>query len=309
MRPAQITTHLVEHEPNYSDIFRFAEHREIGIGYAFNSNSSTHHYVFFVGSRPNELPITIVDPNFTHVRAETVSSARVQVWISDEQYDQDGSLTSIGSLEFVRISESPDKMPCPTSPPIGEEWSVYRPHLEYVLQGAIGPHTVYVQMCDAIGDQRSIVESTVVVLTDDRLPIALFAPERIEGPAPFTVAFTNNSQGGIQSYEWDFDTDGQVDSTEENAEFTFVEPGVYRVVLTAHGANETADSFEGTVIVNESEESSEPTEEASAVAMGADGHSSTDCYSSACCTGSMYSDRCDTRICTACRKFYQLFHW
>lgn len=66
---------------------------------------------------------------------------------------------------------------------------------------------------------------------------ANFSTDVTRGLAPLTVAFTDTSAGNPTSWQWDFDNDGNVDSTERNPTFTFTTPGVYSVRLRAANAN------------------------------------------------------------------------
>ncbi len=61
--------------------------------------------------------------------------------------------------------------------------------------------------------------------------IADFTADPLTGLAPLTVNFTNTSSGAITIWEWDFDNDGNIDSTEENPIYTYTEIGVYTVSL------------------------------------------------------------------------------
>jgi len=52
------------------------------------------------------------------------------------------------------------------------------------------------------------------------------------GEVPYSVQFTDLSEGDISSWEWDFDNDGIIDSYEQNPEFTYLEGGIFSVSLT-----------------------------------------------------------------------------
>lgn len=55
------------------------------------------------------------------------------------------------------------------------------------------------------------------------------------GTAPLTVQFTDLSSGEyIESWEWDFDDDGIIDSYEQNPEYTYQDTGSYTVSLTIY---------------------------------------------------------------------------
>ena len=59
-----------------------------------------------------------------------------------------------------------------------------------------------------------------------------FEASPTQGTAPLTVNFTDKSTGNPTSWEWDFDNDGTVDSTQQNPTYTYNNPGWYTVKLT-----------------------------------------------------------------------------
>ncbi|RKY13558.1 MAG: hypothetical protein DRP63_09460 [Planctomycetota bacterium] len=59
-----------------------------------------------------------------------------------------------------------------------------------------------------------------------------FEASPTQGTAPLTVNFTDKSTGSPTSWEWDFDNDGTVDSTQQNPTHTYNDPGWYTVKLT-----------------------------------------------------------------------------
>ncbi len=77
--------------------------------------------------------------------------------------------------------------------------------------------------------------SEIIVQAPSAPPLALFSAAPEAGVAPLTVQFSNQSSGDIQAYEWDFQSDGQVDSREVSPAFVFENPGTYSVNLTALG--------------------------------------------------------------------------
>ena len=72
--------------------------------------------------------------------------------------------------------------------------------------------------------------------------VANFSSAITEGISPLTVQFCNYSVGDIQSYEWDFDNDGNIDSYEEEPEYTYQDTGYYSVKLTIYNGDES-DEF------------------------------------------------------------------
>jgi len=71
---------------------------------------------------------------------------------------------------------------------------------------------------------------------------ANFAGDVRNGNAPITVQFTAVPQGNPTAYEWDFNSDGFIDSTEPHPQFTYYIDGVYTVTLTVY--DETGNDSE-----------------------------------------------------------------
>jgi len=63
---------------------------------------------------------------------------------------------------------------------------------------------------------------------------ANFAADVRNGNAPVTVQFTSVPQGNPTAYEWDFNSDGFIDSTDPHPQFTYQINGVYTVTLTVY---------------------------------------------------------------------------
>ncbi len=72
--------------------------------------------------------------------------------------------------------------------------------------------------------------------SDPKLPPGVdFFGDPQSGDFPLVVQFTNLSKGEITSYEWDFNNDGNVDSTARHTQCTYNAAGTYTVSLTATG--------------------------------------------------------------------------
>ncbi|WP_226990690.1 PKD domain-containing protein [Methanosarcina acetivorans] len=84
--------------------------------------------------------------------------------------------------------------------------------------------------------------------------VADFTANPISGEAPLTVNFTDQSNGA-ESWAWDFDSDGNVDSTEQNPVHTYTAAGNYTVNLTVTNA-EGSDSEVKTEYITVEEASS-----------------------------------------------------
>ncbi|OQX80672.1 MAG: hypothetical protein B6D61_01760 [Bacteroidetes bacterium 4484_249] len=61
----------------------------------------------------------------------------------------------------------------------------------------------------------------------------------VTGDMPLNVQFYNYSIGDINTYEWDFDNDGIIDSNEENPAYTYADTGWYSVNLTVYDSFDT----------------------------------------------------------------------
>ena len=80
---------------------------------------------------------------------------------------------------------------------------------------------------------------------------AEFSASPLSGTAPLIVQFTDESTGDVSYWEWDFDNDGTVDSTEHNPTYTYLNPGVYTVSLTAgNGTSSTETKTHYIIIVS-----------------------------------------------------------
>jgi len=89
---------------------------------------------------------------------------------------------------------------------------------------------------------RLIVVLPVVILLSAALPAcgpaqpeAQFTASNTTGDVPMDVQFADLSEGDIDAWEWDFDDDGQVDSTLQNPQHTYNDPGGYTVTLRVSG--------------------------------------------------------------------------
>jgi PKD repeat protein len=63
-------------------------------------------------------------------------------------------------------------------------------------------------------------------------PTASFSGAPTSGTAPLTVNFTDTSTGNPDTWAWDFQNDGTVDSTAQNPSFTYTTPNTYTAKLT-----------------------------------------------------------------------------
>jgi len=81
---------------------------------------------------------------------------------------------------------------------------------------------------------------------DDAEITANYEADPMIGSAPLNVNFTDLSFAQntiINSWEWDFNNDGVIDSQLQNPEFLFINPGIYNVSLTVSDGNINDSKF------------------------------------------------------------------
>jgi PKD repeat protein len=76
--------------------------------------------------------------------------------------------------------------------------------------------------------------------SEPEAPIARFGANDTTDLPPMKVQFADLSQGEIETWGWDFESDGVIDSTLQDPEYEFAEPGNYTVSLTVTGPGGTA---------------------------------------------------------------------
>ena len=101
--------------------------------------------------------------------------------------------------------------------------------------GSAGTYTFTVEVTD--GQQTASRQFDLVVNAPAPLK-ADFEANPTQGTPPLAVTFTDKSSGNPTSWEWDFDNDGTVDSTQQSPTYTYSNPGWYTVRLTvSHGTD------------------------------------------------------------------------
>ncbi len=104
------------------------------------------------------------------------------------------------------------------------------------------PYTVKMRVTDDVG---ATDEALAMADISDSLPAAGFTGSPRSGGAPLTVHFSNTSTGYDQplTYEWDFDSDGTVDSTAESPSHAYSSAGSYTVTLLVTDSDESTDTL------------------------------------------------------------------
>ena len=90
-----------------------------------------------------------------------------------------------------------------------------------------GIYTVSLEAIGPGGKDTEVKQAYVEVKAP--APVAAFSADVLQGPAPLTVAFQNDSTGQVDLSSWDFG-DGSTDG-KTNPTHTYNEPGVYSVTL------------------------------------------------------------------------------
>jgi len=104
------------------------------------------------------------------------------------------------------------------------------------IYNAAGNYTVNLTVSNA-GGSDSEVKTEYIVVSEllPGAPVANFTATPTSGTAPLTVNFKDQSTGTVSSYAWDFNNDGNVDSTEQSPSYTYNTAGTYTVNLTVTG--------------------------------------------------------------------------
>ena len=84
-------------------------------------------------------------------------------------------------------------------------------------------------------DMISVLEAEI---ENKMFPLSDFGTNATQGSAPLTIQFTDLSQNAV-SWSWDFDNNGQPDSTVQNPVYVYENPGDYTVRLTVSNENGT----------------------------------------------------------------------
>ncbi|RCV64106.1 PKD repeat-containing protein [Methanophagales archaeon] len=164
----------------------------------------------------NEPPVS--DPSGPYTGTEGVAIA----YGGSDSYDPDGSIVAY-EWEFGDGSTATGVVPTHT----------------YAQNGT---YSVSLKVTD---DEGATNTSTTTATIADTEPTAAISATPTSGQEPLTVAFTDVSASydGIEAWEWDFDNDGETDSTEQNPKYVYAEEGVYTVSLTVTESDGDTDTL------------------------------------------------------------------
>ncbi|PAV10969.1 hypothetical protein ASJ81_12210 [Methanosarcina spelaei] len=118
---------------------------------------------------------------------------------------------------------------------------------------AAGNYTVNLTVSNEHGTDSKLA---TIIVSEQVLPVANFTSNVTSGSAPLAVRFTDTSTGTVSSYAWDFNNDGNIDSTEQSPLYTYGTSGTYTVNLTVSNAD-GSDSEVKTGYINVISQSSE----------------------------------------------------
>jgi PGF-pre-PGF domain-containing protein len=104
-----------------------------------------------------------------------------------------------------------------------------------------GNYTISLTVGNIIGNNTTTKPGYIVV-TDPNAPVANFSSNLTGGCAPLTIQFNDFSQKAT-SRIWDFNGDGQPDSSEINPVYVYANPGTYTVNLTVSNSNGTDSKY------------------------------------------------------------------
>ncbi|HIH95226.1 TPA: PGF-pre-PGF domain-containing protein [Methanosarcina acetivorans] len=126
-----------------------------------------------------------------------------------------------------------------------------------------GAYTVTLTASNAEGESSKTDSVNVLQAPEMVRPVADFSTNTTQGPAPLAVQFTDRSQNAV-SWSWDFDNDGQPDSTVQSPVYVYEAPGDYTVNLTVSNPNGTASKTLGIEVLEPEEDEGLPVADFSA---------------------------------------------
>ncbi len=108
--------------------------------------------------------------------------------------------------------------------------------------------TYTVKLTVSNGDATDVeVKNDYIEVLDTYLN-ADFNTDKTFGKPPLTVQFTDKSAGPPTSWQWDFDNDGNIDSTEQNPQYTYDSEGIYSVKLTVSDGSFSVEKIKENLI-------------------------------------------------------------
>lgn len=96
-----------------------------------------------------------------------------------------------------------------------------------------GSFTVTLTVTGPDGSDTQAKAAYIVVSSSS--PVANFTADVTSGDASLTVQFTDTSTGLYDTWSWDFNGDGPVDSEDQNPSYIYTQAGTYDVTLVVDG--------------------------------------------------------------------------
>jgi len=98
-----------------------------------------------------------------------------------------------------------------------------------------GTYTVSLSVTGPGGTDTETKINYITATLEPQTPAANFSSSPRTGTAPLEVSFTDSSAGDIDTWSWDFDNNGSIDSTLQNPTYTYADTGTYTVSLQVTG--------------------------------------------------------------------------
>ena len=105
-----------------------------------------------------------------------------------------------------------------------------------------GNYTVKLTVSNAFGS-NTLESKSLIKVSSTTAVVADFNTNVTSGKAPLTVQFNDLSTGSPTAWEWDFNSDGQVDSNEKNPVYQFKNTGAYTVTLRTGSSTNTKTNY------------------------------------------------------------------
>lgn len=170
-------------------------YREIGLAANFNQTTERYYYVMIFAAQPNVLPVVVAEQPDLNVIATRVDTREVILYVHDERANRFGTETTIGAIEYLRISDSPQALECGTDRDQG--WRPYENEIRWLLADTPGPQTLYVQMCDARG--QTLMTPVQVSYLQEATPTPVVT-QGVDGqPTPDVLGIANATQTAAAS--------------------------------------------------------------------------------------------------------------
>ena len=115
-----------------------------------------------------------------------------------------------------------------------------------------GTFSVSLTVSNSAGEGFTTIKPDYIEVFPASGVVADFSAAPVSGDAPLTVNFTDKSLYNPQSWSWDFDNDGTIDSTEQNPSFLYTNSGSFSVKLSVEnnfGGSSSSDSITKTNLI------------------------------------------------------------